>query len=213
MAEFYGGVEEFLSEERSDGKITVKSRLRFKKSTFLCTDEYCGTAEGMLVTSRLHCEKGHGDLPRFGKCYRLDRGFDSVSYLGRAGETYCDMRDHFPIKRVHCTVQDMTEPNIRPQESGNRMDCQYVTLSNGRDTVTFTAVDKPFELAVKPYSDAELAAMKHREDERASGTYVTIQAFQMGIGTGSCGPATRKEYRFDRRKDYEISYLISWNKE
>lgn len=213
MAEFYGGVEEFLSEEYSDGKITVKSRLRFKKSTFLCTDEYCGTAEGMLVTSRLHCEKGRGDLPRFGKCYRLDRNFDSISYLGRAGETYCDMRDHFPIKRVHCTVQDMTEPNIRPQESGNRMDCQYVTLSNGRDTVTFTAVDKPFELAVKPYSDAELAAMKHREDERASGTYVTIQAFQMGIGTGSCGPATRKEYRFDRRKDYEISYLISWNKE
>ena len=104
----------------------------------------------------------------------------------------------------------MTEPNIRPQESGNRMDCQYVTLSDGMRSVTFTAVDQPFELAVKPYSDAELTGMKHREDEIATGTYVTIQAFQMGIGNGSCGPATREKYRFDRRQDYSFSYLISW---
>ena len=29
------------------------------------------TAGGILVTSRIHCEKGKGHLPRFGKTYRL----------------------------------------------------------------------------------------------------------------------------------------------
>lgn len=212
LREFYGGSEEFLREERAEGKITIYSRLRFKNSVFLCTDIYEAVSGGVLVTSSLHCEKGRGGLPRFGKCYRLDSCFDQVRYLGRNGESYCDMRHQFQIEEVSCSVGDMTEPNIRPQESGNRMDCQYVSLSDGRRTVTFTAVDSPFELAVKPYSDMELACMKHREDEVCTGTYVTLQAFQMGIGTGSCGPATREKYRFDRRKDYSFSYLISWSK-
>lgn len=211
LEEFYDGREAFLWEERTANRITVQSRLYFKKSGFLCTDTYEAVYGGALVTSSLHCEKGRGDLPRFGKCYRLPLSFDKVKYLGRNGESYCDMRDHFQIAEVSCAVKDMTEPNIRPQESGNRMDCQYVTLSDGLRTVTFTAVDQPFELAVKPYSDQELMGMKHRKDEITTGIYVTIQAFQMGIGTGSCGPATRQQYRFDRRKDYKFSYLISWS--
>ncbi len=213
LEEFYGGSEEHLSTQRQDGRLIVRSRLNFKKSAFLCTDTYQAVSGGILVTSQLHCERGNGDLPRFGKCYRLDPNFDRVSYLGREGESYCDMREQSIIGTVSCHVKDMTEPNIRPQESGNRMDCQYVSLSDGVRTVTFTAVDRPFELAVKPYSDGELVHMKHREDEITTGTYVTIQAFQMGIGTGSCGPATRKQYRFDRRKDYSFSYLISWKTE
>lgn len=211
LEEFYDGLEEHLGTERQEGKVIILSRLTFKNAVFLCTDTYEAVTDGVLVTSQLHCERGKGDLPRFGKCYRLDSAFDRVTYLGREGESYCDMKDQYPIGVVSCRVRDMTEPNIRPQESGNRMDCQYVTLSDGVRTVTFTAVDQPFEVAVKPYSDRELAGMKHREDEVTTGTYVTIQAFQMGIGTGSCGPSTRKQYRFDRRKDYRFTYLISWD--
>ena len=212
FAEFNGGREEVLSMDRREGETVVQSRLTFKKSMFLCTDIYEDVAGGVLVTSTLHCERGRGDLPRFGKCYRLDATFDRVSYLGKNAESYCDMKDYCQIEQVDCTVRDMTEPNIRPQESGNRMDCQYVTLTDGERRVTFTAVDRPFELAVKSYSDVELTAMKHREDEKVTGTYVTVQAFQMGIGTGSCGPATRKQYKYPKKRDYSFSYLISWEK-
>ena len=210
LAEFNDGTERVLNIDRQNGKTVVHSRLTFKKSTFLCTDTYESVVGGVLVTSRLHCERGRGDLPRFGKCYRLDSVFDRVSYLGRNGESYCDMKDQCQIEQVGCMVCDMTEPNIRPQESGNRMDCQYVTLTDGKRSATFTAVDRSFELAVKPYSDTELSAMKHREDEKVTGIYVTIQVFQMGIGTGSCGPATRKQYKYPKKRDYTFSYLISW---
>ena len=210
LAKFRNGKEELVSVEQDAGKAVIQSRVHFKRHSFLCTDIYEAVAGGVLVTSHIRCEKGQGDLPRFGKCWRLDGAFYQVDYLGRDGESYCDMRDHAMISKVSCTVGDMTEPNIRPQESGNRMDCRYVTLSDGKRQVTFTAVDKPFELGVKPYSDEELSRMKHRKDEIVTGTYITLQAFQMGIGTGSCGPATRKEYRFDCKQDYSFSYLISW---
>ena len=118
------------------------------------------------------------------------------------------MKEQSQIEEVSCKVLDMTEPNIRPQESGNRCDCRWASVSNGRQTVTFTALDRPFELGIKPYSDRELLTMKHREDETVTGTYVTISAFQMGIGTGICGPKTAKEYCYSMERDYVLKFLI-----
>jgi hypothetical protein len=149
-------------------------------------------------------------LPRFGKAFRLNASWTDVTYYGRSGESYVDMKDQFPIEVVECRVKDMTEPNIKPQESGNRCDCRYVTLSNGKEAVTFTAIDKAFELGIKPYSDTELLTMKHREDEVVTGTYVTISAFQMGIGTGICGPKTAPEYCYRAEEDYELKFLIQY---
>lgn len=210
MEAFYTPKAEVVSKKTEGGKTTVVTKLTCKKSVFTCTDIYESCESGVLVTSMIHCEKGKGNLPRFGKTFRLDETFDKVTYLAKNGESYCDMCQQAQIEKVTCSVKEMTEPNIRPQESGNRMDCQYVVLSDGARKVRITAVDKPFELAVKPYSDQELLTMTHREDEKTSGTYVTVQAFQMGIGTGSCGPATRPEYCFDMKADYSFSYLISW---
>ena len=208
MSDFMDEKEEVLSVEKGDARITVVSRITCKKESFTCTDIYEGSSEGIVVTSRLHCEGGKGNLPRFGKTFRLDAVFDEVNYLARNGESYADMKDQFQIEKVACKVTDMTEPNIRPQESGNRMDCRWASVSNGKKKVTFTAIDKAFELGIKPYSDLELVGMKHRESEVRSGTYVTISAFQMGIGTGICGPKTAPEYCYSMNEDYELKFLI-----
>lgn len=201
--------EEILSVENIENGMRVTSRVSNRKAKFTVTDTYRGVEGGVLVTSRLHCVSGGGIVPRFGKCYRLDARFDDVTYTGRTGESYCDMRDQFPIDTVRCKVADMTEPNIKPQESGNRCDCAEAALSDGRAKVRFTAIEKSFELAVKPYTDRALMAMKHREDEVRTGTYVTLQAFQQGIGTGACGPAVMPEFQYPAKRDYEFKYLIS----
>ncbi|MDO4804697.1 MAG: glycoside hydrolase family 2 TIM barrel-domain containing protein [Lachnospiraceae bacterium] len=211
MEPFYAQEEEMKSCERTANGFKVVTKIKTKKGSFIVTDTYEGTQEGILVTSHLHHPAGLSTVPRFGKCFRLDEAFDQVSYTGRMGESYCDMKEQFPIGDVSCLVSDMTEPNIRPQESGNRCDCTVASVSDGQVTVTFRAVDKPFELGIKPYTDKALIAMRHREDEVRTGTYVTIQAFQQGIGTGSCGPETSKEYKYPAGKDYELKFLIKVN--
>ena len=112
------------------------------------------------------------------------------------------------VARVRCGVENMTEPNIRPQESGNRCDCSWVAMSDGEDTFRIRAVDDTFELGIKPYSDYELLTMKHRADEVHTGVYVTVSAFQMGIGTGSCGPTTLPKYCYDAKKEYVLRFVI-----
>lgn len=209
MGSFTCQRETVLSTVVRKDHIEVKTKITCKTQEFLCTDTYNACDAGILVTSRLRCTKGWGMLPRFGKAFRLEESFDDVTYLGRNGESYCDMKEHTQIEEVHCRVADMTEPNIRPQESGNRCDCRFVQLSDGDTAFTFTAVDRPFELGVKPYTDQALLAMRHREDEIRTGTYVTLSAFQMGIGTGSCGPTTRKEYRYSGNQEYVLRFIIS----
>lgn len=211
MAPYACQTEQVTGAKVEDGKVTVTTKITNKLQEFLCTDTYEGCEGGILVTSRLHCVRGGGKLPRFGKAFRLESTFDRVEYVGRNDESYCDMKDHAQIERVFCNVSRMTEPNLRPQESGNRCDCSFASVSDGEHAFTFTAVDKPFELGIKPYSDVELLSMVHREDETVTGTYVTISAFQQGIGTGSCGPETRPEYCYDAKQDYVLRFVIGMN--
>lgn len=208
MKPFYNQKEEVIMINKLENAYEVVTQISNKKNKYIVTDRYEGHDEGIIVTSRIHPISSKGVLPRFGMCFRLQSSFDDVSYLGRSGETYFDMRDQFVIKENKKKVIEMTEPNIRPQESGNRMDCRYVTLSSKDNKVTFEALKSPFELAIKPYSDLELLNMKHRTDEVRSGTYVTIEAFEQGISSGSCGPYVRDQFLFKCDKDYEFKYLI-----
>ncbi len=209
MAPYTEQTNQVMETRMEGGKLIVVTKIRNKIQEFLCTDIYEGCDAGILVTCRLHCVKGGGKLPRFGKAFRLDPSFDRVVYLGRNGESYNDMKHHAQIEQVTCKAADMTEPNLRPQESGNRCDCAWAKVSDGETCFTFTALEKPFELGVKPYSDVELLSMRHREDESVTGTYVTISAFQMGIGTGSCGPETRPEYCYDAKEDYVLRFVLN----
>ena len=214
MRRWYSTKETLISFRRTRRGCEIRTRLtRDPLTVFEVTDTYEGTDRGVLVTSRLHCVRGKGDLPRFGKVFRLRSAYDRVEYLGRIGESYRDMKEQFPVGRVRCRVNRMTEPNLRPQESGNRCDCAWASVSDGKTAVRFEAVDRPFELGIKPYSDLALTAMGHRAEETVTGTYVTVQAFQQGIGTGSCGPRTAPEYRFPMTEDYVLRFTISVQKQ
>jgi len=212
MKDFTDQKNEIVSIEKEDNKLTVVTRIICKKSEFECTDTYESaddSGRSILITSRIRCTKGKGDLPRFGKAFRFDESFDEVRYYGRSGESYADMKDQFPIEEVSCRVTDMTEPNIKPQESGNRYDTRWASVSDGKTVVSFTAVDKAFELGIKPYSDTELLGMAHREDEKRTGTYVTVSAFQQGIGTGICGPQTNDEFKYSAKEEKTLRFILS----
>ena len=213
MRAWYKQKSRFLASKKSKGRIATEWALKDAKKTFLLSDLYEGVTlsdgrQAVLVTSLLHPLHIKGNLPRFGKAFKLDSSFNTVKYFGRVGESYIDMKEQFPVGEVRCKVSEMTEPNLRPQESGNRCDTRYAQLSDGKWKIGFYAVDSSFELSVKQYSDKELIGMKHREDEKISGTYVTINDFQMGIGTGSCGPYTLEQHLYDASKDYLLRFII-----
>ncbi|MBR2546991.1 MAG: hypothetical protein IKF07_02215 [Eubacterium sp.] len=210
MLPFLSEKEKVLSIDETDRRITVKTRINCKGSAFICTDIYEKADNAIRITSTLHCLYGRGDLPRFGKAFKIQEAFDQVEYYGRNGESYADMKDHTQIEHVVCRVSDMTEPNIRPQESGNRCDTSWASVSDGTHRIIFRTLGDDFDLGIKPYSDRELLGMKHRCDEKVTGTYVTISSFQQGLGTGICGPGPSPEVCRPVRRDYKLSFTISF---
>ncbi|MBR6347951.1 MAG: hypothetical protein IKR80_03255, partial [Spirochaetales bacterium] len=214
MRRWYKEKNVLLGCRRKEKQAVTEWAVKAAGKTFLCTDKYEGCrlsdgTEGVLVTSLIIPLKAKGRLPRFAKAFRTDESFDSVSYFGRSGESYIDMKEQFPVTECTCKVADMVEPSVKPQESGNRCDVRRASVSDGKQYFLFTAVDKAFELSVKPYSDSELIGMKHRCDEKRTGTYVAINAFQQGIGTGSCGPYALDEHCYDAAKDHVLRFVIS----
>ncbi|MCR4999621.1 MAG: hypothetical protein K6A05_07275 [Lachnospiraceae bacterium] len=223
MEPYYNETMELVCETKlNEHTVQVQTKYQNRKATYLVTDTYETHANGVLVTSHIHTVHGIGKLPRFGKSFVLPKEYAHVTYQGRVGESYCDMKEQFIIARCSTEVSKMTEPNIRPQESGNRCDTSYVTVSDGNKSYSFTAVPYDeyekknantvyfdyFELGIKPYSDKKLTKMRHRKDEQVSGTYVTLSAFQCGIGTGSCGPAVHPRYTYPCKRDYEFRFFV-----
>lgn len=200
--------EKVLSIDKIENGMRVKTEVKNKKGRYHVIDTYYGSKEGIVVESRLIPLSRKGIIPRFGKCFYLSSSFDDVRYIGRSGETYNDMKEQFIIKENECHVLDMVEPNIKPQESGNRMDCLASSISSKHNKVSFIALKNRYELGIKPYSDRELLTMRHQKDEIRTGTYVTIEAFQQGIGTGSCGPGVQPEFSYKADKEYVLKFLI-----
>ena len=212
MPKWYDEKETILESFVGKEKCVVKTQIEAAKNIFIVEDVYEGTEEGILVTSEIKPVKAKGLLPRFGKAFKLPKTFDDVTYYGRDKESYLDMKDHSKIALCHSKVLDMVENNIKPQESGNRMDTRYTLVSDGNITFRFDAIDEAYELGIKPYTDLELTSMMHRKDEIRTGTFVTISKFQMGIGTGSCGPSTLKAHSYSALDTYKMKFLISWTK-
>ena len=203
-------IEDVYYEE---GKITINYYIESGKDKFKNVDEIEVDQEGKIIyTSTLSPIKVKNDIFRFAKAFKLDKSFSKVDYFGRINESYCDMKNYSLVGEDTRRVNDMVEPNIRPQESGNRCDCKFVFFTNGNIVIKFIALEEPFELGVKPYSDQELLSMKHRDDEFISGTYINICKFNRGIGTGACGPITLDKYKYDGNKEYKLKFLIELGK-
>ena len=108
----------------------------------------------LAVRLRAHTSAGFPGLPRFGLRLFLPEAMQKVAYYGLGpGESYVDKRRSCRHGEFTTTVAELTaefhRSCIRPQESGSRADCEYVTLSDG--VLELTAVGlRPFSFNASP---------------------------------------------------------------
>ena len=81
---------------------------------------------------------------------------------------------------------------IKPQENGSHYGATRLTLANGMHVTA----DKAFSFSVLPYSTEQIKSVAHVFELPVSdGVYVNIDAAMSGVGTASCGPELKEEYR------------------
>ena len=161
------------------------------------------TGSGELAVSlRAHMSAGFPSLPRFGLRLFLPQAMQEVSYYGLGPrESYIDKRRSCRHGEFRTTVDELVdelhEGCIRPQEGGSRADCDYVTVSDGALGLTAVGL-RPFSFNASAYTQEELTRCAHDvELTRCRSTVLCLDGAMAGIGSASCGPELRPEYRVD----------------
>ena len=139
-------------------------------------------------------------LPRFGVRMFLKKDFENVSYYGYGpNESYIDKRRSCVLDRFDDTVTGMHEDYIKPQENGSHYGCEEMTLTNATGA-TLTVTGEEFSFNTSHYTVEELTKKMHNyELEESAYTVLHIDERQSGIGSNSCGPELKEEYRLGNK--------------
>lgn len=150
------------------------------------------------------------DMARAGIIFEADKKFSAIEYFGRGEkENYNDFNAHAPVGLYKSTVADEHEPYIRPQDNSNHSDVSYLKLMSDKGEEILIYSDKKFNFNVHNYTQETLRKADHREDlcdEKT--TFVTLDGYTRGTGTGSCGPKTLPEYTIDTSKELTFNFVI-----
>ena len=121
-----------------------------------------------------------------------------VTYCGLGPvESYIDKRRSSWHGLFETDVKAMHEDYLRPQENGSHHDCDYVTVRGERAALT-AAGEETFAFNASVYTQEELTEKMHNYELEASPyTVLCLDYRHSGIGSASCGPMLRKEYRLD----------------
>lgn len=133
-------------------------------------------------------------LPRFGLRFFLAKQTQPIEYFGYGeGESYIDKHHATQLGRYTTTAAQNHVDYLKPQENGSHFGCHYVKIQN-----MLISSDRGFSFNISPYMQEELTEKTHAYQLVASSYDILCIDYKMsGIGSNSCGPSLKNEYRLN----------------
>lgn len=163
------------------------------------------------INTWLHKCKAY-DIPKYGLDIELAPKYTNISYYGMgAEESYSDMNAHTTMGIYRTNVDEMYTRYVKPQDNGNRSEVRWAKITDSRGFgLMFTGNAMSFNLNANRYTDKDIADAKHDfELVGQDKTIVRIDGFVRGVGSNSCGPDARAEFKHCSKDDIEYSFRLS----
>ena len=170
---------------------------------------YTFSASGTLSVHVTGTPKGENlprTLPRIGLVMELPKQFQNVEWFGRGfSESYRDSKLSQPVgKYTVSNIDDLWVDYEVPQESSNRTDTRYLSVTNGSGAGLLAQFSGKadgeralFDFQVSHYRMKDVAAAGHPHElrkKKREDFVLRLDAQHHGLGSGSCGPRTLDEY-------------------
>lgn len=183
---------------------------------------YTLNVQGQLVVEQqLTVNKGAKAkpvLPRFGMTMVMPQDYQTIHYYGRGPiENYVDRHTSTFLGEYTQSVAEQFSPYIRPQETGNKTDIRWWSISNAAsDGLTFTAPE-PLEMTALNYLTSDLDGGPVKEEHQMHAGDLTPRPFtvlhiaqrQMGLGCiDSWGAWPLQKYQIPYA-DHSFSFVIT----
>lgn len=153
-------------------------------------------------------------MPRFGYQMTMDKSMEYITWYGRGPKpTYIDRKLGSKIDLYKSSVTDFEYRYMRPQESSNRCDVRYFTLTdkNGFGIKVDAYYDNPINFSAYHYTTDGLEKATHINDIPYENiTTVNIDHRQLGVGGDLPGQAfVREPYTMPKGQKQEYSFVIT----
>ena len=120
-----------------------------------------------------------------------------------------DFKAQAPVGVYGAKICDMREKYVYPQESGMHCDTKWLKLTDKTGGEIAIYADDAFNFSLRHFTQDLLNKAAHEEDLKDMDiTLVSIDGKTRGIGSSSCGPDTRAEYRLNALEDNTFSFTI-----
>lgn len=142
------------------------------------------------------------ELPRLGIAFCLPKAYDNFTWYGRGPqENYPDRKTSADMGRWNGKVSEQYTHYPRPQDSGNKEDVQYLTLTNSKGKgLRIDAIGTPFSASALHYTAQDIYAASHDYMlEARPEVILSLDTAVLGLGNSSCGPGVLKKYAIEKK--------------
>ena len=139
----------------------------------------------------------------------LDKALEQLQWYGRGPhENYPDRQTGAAIALHRSTVTDQYVPYPKVQETGNKCDVRWLTLTDEDGSGLMIKDNAPMGMSALHYTPADLQAARHTHElKKRPEVILCLDAGASGLGNGSCGPGPLPEYIYTSRKT-EFGFII-----
>lgn len=214
----YAGEDRVITEtsvkQDSDSQITISVTAALPTRTesgWRQVYTVYGTGD-VKVTSTL--EPGSADLPmipEIGNMLTIPKEFSNITWYGRGPEeNYIDRRTGYNVGIYRDLADHFFNDYIKPQETGNRTDVRWVSLTNDEGLGLLVKAEKPMEFNALNYTPEQLTNALHSYLlPKGQDITLRLNMRQMGLGgDNSWGAKPLEKYQNPSNKTYEYTYTL-----
>ncbi|MDN3020215.1 beta-galactosidase subunit alpha [Paenibacillus sp. BSR1-1] len=149
-------------------------------------------------------------IPRLGVNMHLNRDFVETQWRGRGpGESYPDSKEANHLGVFSSSVDGLFTNYVKPQENGNRSDCDWVSFTDQDNNGLIFISDETFNFSASYFEIDDLEKAKHTIDLKPRDYLVlNLDYKQNGLGSNSCGQNQLEKYRC-KFEDFSLAFRIS----
>ena len=207
-------LESFDHEVRADGAVIVRIRTTnlYKEGNVTTTSVYTISSDGVIDLKTTFLPQGvFPELPRLGLAFCLAPAYNTFTWYGRGPQ------DNYPDRKTSAatglwkgTVAEQYVHYPRPQDSGNKEEVQFLTLTDKRNKgIRVDAVEDVFSASALHYTAQDLHKETHDCNLKPRPEIIlSMDAAVLGLGNSSCGPGVLKKYAIEK-KEHTLHIRIS----
>ncbi|UVQ23460.1 DUF4981 domain-containing protein [Bacteroides thetaiotaomicron] len=207
-------LESFDHEVRADGAVIVRIRTTnlYKEGNVTTTSVYTISSDGVIDLKTTFLPQGVlPELPRLGLAFCLAPAYNTFTWYGRGPQ------DNYPDRKTSAatglwkgTVAEQYVHYPRPQDSGNKEEVQFLTLTDKRNKgIRVDAVEDVFSASALHYTAQDLHKETHDCNLKPRPEIIlSMDAAVLGLGNSKCGPGVLKKYAIEK-KEHTLHIRIS----